>query len=169
MDTGTFITRDIKTYRLFICDQYEADVKWVYSIAEQHVVAFAEAIEAEVELDGYSSKGVVEAETATLAKKFMAVFRDYVLRVKPYIYGTQKDMHHPECRIQIRADLFIADGRYVEVVPSHVGAGRPGVDVYKACIVDLENKTFFKDGERIKVQNTDEIIEIIKEAIRAKV
>jgi hypothetical protein len=86
-----------------------------------------------------------------------------IFKVKPYIYGTKRDMHDPECEVKIKVDLWLTDG-----VPS----GRPGwsrkkikTDYIPRAEVDLEKGEITKNGETIQAVNIEAVIALLKDGI----
>jgi hypothetical protein len=89
-------------------------------------------------------------------------------KVKPYIYGTRKDMHDPECEILIKADLSLTHSHWVAPVGAGktVKTGYAGVDVKHRCTVNLKTKEIIdQEGNPQPVFNLDQVIEAIKQIV----
>jgi hypothetical protein len=98
-------------------------------------------------------------------QRFLSSTSNLVLKVKPYLYGTRKDMHDPECEIIIKVDLSMTHSHWVDPVGAGptVKQGYAGVDVKHRCSVDLLKKEIRdKKGNIQPVFNLDQVIEAIK-------
>ena len=85
-----------------------------------------------------------------------------IVKIKPYIYCTSKDITNPDSEIQVKVDVWQC-----------VGTGSTGFNpkvitttLTQRCLVDLDEKTLTaKDGTQIDAPNIDGVISAIGKAL----
>jgi len=91
-----------------------------------------------------------------------------IVRAKPYVYATEKDIHHPNAKIKIVADIWHAPGSLKDHSRKKWGGSKSALVVnhIPRCEVDVENcKIIKKDGSELCAINLQAVIDSLREAI----
>ena len=86
-----------------------------------------------------------------------------IVKIKPYMYGTKRDMHDPECEVKIKVDLWLTDG--VPTASRSWKKKKIKTDYISRAEVDLDKGEISKDGVLIQAVNTKEVIALLKDGI----
>ncbi len=88
-----------------------------------------------------------------------------IIKIKPSFFGTQDDIHHPDCKVMVKTDIWIvreslpkADRFYRKVV---------GTDYIQSVVVDFENHKLLKDGDEITAHNVEAVFEVLENMLRS--
>ncbi len=107
-------------------------------------------------------KHLVEFETSELY--------NLIYKVRPYIYGDKNNIHDPDCEVQIKADIWCTNGRYVpradvDVVARTITKSGPLKDRYG--LIDPPNIEYaIQEIERIIKEQKGHIIKRTASGLR---
>jgi len=100
-------------------------------------------------------------------KKFDAIHvPNIIMKVKPYLYCTEKvkdgGINHPAAEVKVFADVWFCTG-----TGKLGGFGRKSVsvDYIPRCEIDLEKNTISKKGDVLTCDNTEMVIEVIRQRV----
>ncbi|MHA2264036.1 MAG: hypothetical protein ACXAEN_16705 [Candidatus Thorarchaeota archaeon] len=84
-----------------------------------------------------------------------------IVKVRPYVYSTEKDLHNPEADIKIVADLWVVEGCRMDGWKIKID-----LDFKQRCLIDVENTEIRdKHGEFVNCPNNEEVIDAIYSTI----
>ena len=99
--------------------------------------------------------------------RLIGMTSNFALRVKPYLYGSHRDMHDPGCKVVVKADIAFTTSTWIATSSSQqfVKEGHPYLETARRCDVDLEAGVITQKGSPLKLQNTKEVIALIREIV----
>jgi len=88
-----------------------------------------------------------------------------IVRIKPYFYGTKRDIHDPKCKIQVKADIWVTKPA-TPGSKSSISCRYPKyVDMIPRADVDLNKGEISKNGKVIQASNVKEVITLLKDSL----
>lgn len=100
---------------------------------------------------------------ATAEDMIAEAINNIVLNVGVTLYGTQTDIHDPQCIINMRLALWFAAISY----DNKAGKMRMVNRYISDCTIDTNSKIFDKNGTEILVANIGDVLKTIGDAVDA--
>lgn len=89
-----------------------------------------------------------------------------IIKFKPYIYGTQDDIHHPDCKVEVKVDIWVVAGIPVSR-SSSFWKRKIDTNYIQRVLVDFEKRELIHKGEKIDATNVSSVFEVLEDMLRS--